>query len=87
MKSTVDQLSTKDRALLAAFYGTDTYEALKKLVAAERVLLAQDAIDQTDILQVRYLSGQSISLKKLFGTLKVLYKPEKPEKPEKKSWL
>lgn len=70
MKSTLEQLSAKERELLAHFYDTDTYKALRKLVEVERLEIAKDHIDQTDILQVRYLSGQASSLKKLCLTLR-----------------
>lgn len=74
MKSTVEQLTPKDRKLLALFYETDTYASLKRLCELERVQLAKDAIDLRDIADVRYYSGQAASLKKLFGTLKDNYK-------------
>lgn len=73
MKSTVELLNKKDRELLALFYDTDTYNALKKLCELERLELAKDAITQRDITEVRHLAGQAESLKKLFGTIKDIY--------------
>lgn len=74
MKSTLEQLSAKEREALAHFYDTDAYKALRKLVDLERLETAKDHLDQTDILQVRYLSGQASSLKKLVLTLRDNYK-------------
>lgn len=69
MKSTLEQLSAGERKALALFYDTDAFKALRKLVDVERLELAKDHVDQTDIMQVRYLSGQASSLKKLILTL------------------
>jgi len=74
MKSTLEQLSAKEREALAHLYGTDMHKALEKLVNAERLEIAKDHVDQTDILQVRYLSGQASSLKKLLLTLRENHK-------------
>lgn len=74
MKSTLEQLSAKEREALAHFYGTDMHKALEKLVGAERLEIAKDHVDQTDILTVRYLSGQASSLKKLLLTLRENHK-------------
>lgn len=74
MKSTLEQLSTKEREALAHFYGTEAHKVLEKLVNEERLEIAKDHVDQTDILQVRYLSGQASSLKKLLLTLRENYK-------------
>ena len=74
MKSTVELLSKKERQLLALFYETETHSALKRLCELERLELAKDAIDLRDIQELRYASGQAASLKKLFGTLKGIYK-------------
>lgn len=74
MKSTVEQLTPKDRKTLSTFYETDTYAALKRLCELERDELARDAIEQRDIAEVRYMHGQAMSLKKLFQTIKDLNK-------------
>lgn len=65
MGLTIDLLSAKERKLLVLFYGTETHEALKRLIDLERLELAKDSLDQQDIMQVRYLSGQAMGLKKL----------------------
>lgn len=74
MKSTLEELSAADRKALAHFYETPAYAALRKLIDLERLELAKSHVDQVDILQVRYLSGQTSSLKKLIGTLQENFK-------------
>lgn len=74
MKSTLEQLSAKEREALAHFYDTDAHKALRKLIDVERLELAKDHVNQTDILHVRFLSGQSDGLKKLALTLRENYK-------------
>lgn len=73
MKSTVELLTPEERKALVLFYDTRAHKALIQLIQNERLELAKDHVDQTDINQVRYLSGQVASLKKLAGTLKSLY--------------
>lgn len=74
MKSPLDQLSQGEREILALFVDTQAYTTLKKLIEAERLALAKDHVNQLDILNVRFLSGQVTSLKKLVSTLKDNYK-------------
>lgn len=74
MKSTVSLLTPKEREALALFYDTAAYKALHKLIDTERLELAKDHVDQSDILQIRYLSGGASSLKKLILTLEDIYK-------------
>ncbi len=73
VKSTLEQLSGKERQALALFYETDAYKALINLIQAERLEIAKDHLDQSDILMIRYLSGQANGLKKLVLTLKDNY--------------
>jgi hypothetical protein len=73
MKSTLEKLSKADKQALAHFYDTDSYKALRRLVDLERIELAKDHVDQTDMMLVRYLSGQIQGLKKLILTLKTNY--------------
>ena len=80
MKSTVEQLTPAERKALVLFYETPAYQALRRLIDIERLELAKDHVDLTEILQVRYLSGQVASLKKLAGTLQELYKDDKKQK-------
>lgn len=72
MKSSVDLLTSKQQELLAGFYGTEAYEALRALIDIERLELAKDTLDLQDILIVRHYSGQAHSLKKLIETLATL---------------
>ena len=74
MKSTIELLSPTDRKALALFYGTPAYAALERLVKLERLELAKDAIEQTDILIVRYLHGGSVNLQKILRTVKDIHK-------------
>lgn len=74
MKSTLEQLSAKEREALAHLVDTDGFKAFVKLIEAERMEIAKDHVDEIDILQVRYLSGQASSLKKLVNTLRENHK-------------
>lgn len=74
MKSTLEELTSAERKALALFYDTPAYQALRRLVDIERLELAKSHVDQVDILQVRYLSGQTAALKKLIGTLRENFK-------------
>lgn len=59
MKSTVEQLSPKDKKALALFYETDAYSALKHFAELEITALGVDALIQTEITQVHYLRGRA----------------------------
>lgn len=74
IKTALDELTPTERKTLALFYQTPAYEALRKLIDAERIELAKDHVDQTEITHVRYLSGQAEGLRKLVGTLTNNYK-------------
>jgi hypothetical protein len=74
MKSVTEQLSQSEQKLLALFYGTPTYNAVKKLIDIERLELAKDAIEQLEIGQVRWMNGGSTKLKGLLLTIKELNK-------------
>lgn len=74
MKSTIEQLSIKEREVLAGFYDTPAYKALRRLIDIERLELAKDHVDEIDIMQVRYLSGQAASLAKLVVTIRDNFK-------------
>ena len=82
MKSTIDHLTPKELLALAHFYDTEAYTALRKLIDAERLELAKSHVEQTDIMQIRHLSGQSTALKKLINTLKLISTSQE----KKKSW-
>jgi hypothetical protein len=86
MKSALDQLTYKEKQLLNTFYGTEQYKALRKLIDIERLELAKDHVDERDILQIRFLSGQVQGLKRLVGGLKTLHTQSvKNEELKKKS--
>lgn len=72
-KSSIEQLSAKERELLARLYETDHYKVLIRLIEIERLELAKDHVDETDISTIRYLSGQARGLKKLVGTIRDNY--------------
>lgn len=65
MKSTVEQLSPKDRKALALFYQTDAYNALVHFAELEITTLGVDALSQTEITQVHYLRGRAAWAKEL----------------------
>lgn len=77
MTSPLDNLSKKEKELIGNFYKTESYNALRKLIDLERTMLAESHVNQIDILQVRYLSGQAESLKKLVNTIHLLSKATK----------
>lgn len=74
MKSPLEQLSANERETLALLYDKLDFKILTKLINIERLELAKDAIEQRDISEVRYLAGQSDSLKKLLGTIRKNFK-------------
>lgn len=69
MKSSLNSLSNEDKSLLAHFVGSKEYKVLRKLIDAERILVAKDHVDQKDILEVRFLSGKTGGLKGLIEAL------------------
>lgn len=74
LASSLEKLSPKEREALARWYDSDSWKALRHLVDVERMMLAKDHVDQIDIMQIRYLSGQANGLKKLILTLAKNYK-------------
>lgn len=77
MKGTIDQLSQKEREALVHLYGTDSYQALKKLLEIERINIATKCLEAKDFEQVKFLHGQEVALKELNLLLKDLYKKQK----------
>lgn len=73
-KSTLDNLTGVERRALALWYDTESHKALVKLISLERLELAKDHVDETDMSVIRYLSGQVRGLKKLAGTIRENYK-------------
>lgn len=79
MKSTertIDQLTVDQRELLARFYDTPTYNALKHLLELERFNTATKLVDinPTDIVAVARHQGRADACKKLHLTIKANYK-------------
>lgn len=74
MKSTVEQLTPKDRKALALFYETDAYNALKRFAELEVSALGVDALSQTEITQVHYLRGRATWASELCKLIREIYK-------------
>lgn len=74
MKSTLDQLSEKERKALALWYGTETHKAFEKLLRIDGLELAKDHVGVSDINLIRFLSGQAYALDALLKVLKENYK-------------
>lgn len=74
MKSPIDRLSPEEKAILANFHDSEEFKVLRKLVDMERLDLAKDHVNQMDILQVRFLSGKTESLKNLILTIQKIKK-------------
>lgn len=69
MKSVIEQLTPAEKKLLALFYNTPTYNAVKKIIEIERLELAKDSLEQLDIGQVRWLNGGATKLRGLLTTI------------------
>mgnify|MGYP001562310984 CR=1 FL=1 len=65
MKSTLDQLSAKEREALARLYEMDGYTALKRLCELEILGLGKDALQAPDIGVVNLLQGKAIMAKNI----------------------
>jgi hypothetical protein len=83
MKSTVDQLTNKERELLALFYDTETYKALKQLCKYEIDGLGQDALASPDHNMTRWYSGQATMATKLPKLIRELFKEKEDNKKQK----
>lgn len=86
MKSTFDLLSSGERELLANFYGTPTYEALKHLLELERLNSATKMleVDPNDVVVIARHQGRADNCKQLHLGLKRNYKSQvKAEKKQK----
>ena len=79
MKSTVDQLTTKERDTLAHFYDTEAYLVLKKLASLEIVSLGKDALTSLDHEQTRFLAGQATMAKNFIELIQLCYKASNKE--------
>lgn len=74
MKSTLDQLSPKDKEDLALLYDSDGYQALKKLNKLEQIGLGADALMATTMEDVKYLKGRSYQWKVIIQIIRDIYK-------------
>lgn len=87
MKSTVEQLSTKEAEALARFYDTDAFNALSKLCKLEIAGLGKDALASPNHEQTKFYSGQAAMAAKLIKIIRALYKErEKNAELKKKDW-
>ena len=84
MKSTFDQLGPKHKALLADMYETDAYEALKKLLEAERLNIATKLLQvpSADSVTIARMQGQAEMCKQLHLNLQNLYKQERKKEDQ-----
>lgn len=77
MKSVADNLSGKERILLAAlFEDIETMKALRSLLQSERINLATKALVASNYEEVKYLQGEAAGLKALVHTLKDIHTKE-----------
>lgn len=72
MKSTIDQLTPKDRIALAHWYGTESYNALKKLLRLEIEGLGKDALGSPNHEQTKYFAGEAAMAAKIPKIVKQL---------------
>ncbi len=84
MKSTLEQLTPKEREALVHFYGTATYDALKHLCRLEIEGLGKDALGSPSHEQTRYFAGQANMAAKLTKVIKSLYEESKKNEELKK---
>lgn len=82
MKTTVELLSSNERAALALLFGTDAYNALRHLCQLEIDGLAKDALGAQNMEALNYSRGQAAMAKKLPLIIKQIY--GETEKSEKK---
>lgn len=73
MKSTVKQLTAKERELFALFYETPSFMALKRFCALEVSSLGIDALTSQSLEQVKYLSGRASFAKDLIDMIEGIY--------------
>lgn len=82
MKSTVEQLNTKEKAALALLFGTDAFQALKKICQLEIDGVAKDALASTEINQVYFFRGEASMAKKLPKLVEQIYKESGKQKQD-----
>lgn len=75
MKSTAELLKEKDRALLVDLYEHEGFQALKRLIEAERINIATKCLNSTPETLTR-LQGQAQALKELYQMVHDLYVKE-----------
>lgn len=80
MKSTLEKLSYKEQELLALFYDTETYKALKHLCQLEIDGLGKDALASIGHEWTRYYSGQAEMAAKIPKIIRELYRDKDKNK-------
>jgi hypothetical protein len=74
MKSTLDQLSSKDQEALARLYDTEGYRVLKKVHELELVGLGKDALDAPSMEAKSFLQGRAHQSKATLMLIKGVFK-------------
>lgn len=74
MKSTLEQLSAKEKEALARLYGTDGYEALKKVHTLEVAGLGADALGSQSIEDTKFLQGRAYQSKASIQLIRDVHK-------------
>lgn len=74
MKSTIDQLSVKEKEALAEFYNTEAYKALEKFCKLDIAGLGRDALQSPSQEQTKYLQGKAHYAEYLPKLVHELYK-------------
>lgn len=76
MKSIFDNLTKKEKDILAHFYGTEQHAVLKKLFEAERLNVATKLVDvpANDVVTIARLQGQAENCKQFYLGIKKFYK-------------
>lgn len=84
MKTTVELLTSNERAALALFFGTDAYAAFKHLCQLEINGIAKDALGAGNMEAVNFCRGQAAMAKKLPLIVRDIYQ-ETEKKGKQKS--
>lgn len=83
MKSTVEQLTSKERTALINWYDSESYQALKHLAQLEIAGLGDDALNSPSHEQTKFYSGQAVMAAKLIRIVQQLYKEHLKNKEKK----
>lgn len=80
MKSTLEQLSAKEREALARLCDTDGYKVLKKIHELELIGLGKDALGASNMEEVNFLRGRAHQSKVTIELIRAEYKKSNGEK-------